>query len=38
MFFRTYLNVCLAYTSREEITNAVKEVAVEVAQNKLKLQ
>lgn len=33
---KTFLNVCLAYTSREEITNAVKEIASEVVHEKLK--
>ncbi|XP_055946190.1 dehydrodolichyl diphosphate synthase complex subunit DHDDS-like isoform X2 [Argiope bruennichi] len=33
---KTYLNVCLAYTSREEITNAVKDVALEVVSGNLK--
>ncbi|KFM69409.1 Dehydrodolichyl diphosphate synthase, partial [Stegodyphus mimosarum] len=31
----TYLNVCLAYTSREEITSAAKEIATEVAKGNL---
>ncbi|PRD28449.1 UNVERIFIED_CONTAM: Dehydrodolichyl diphosphate synthase complex subunit DHDDS [Trichonephila clavipes] len=33
---KTYLNVCLAYTSREEITNAVKDIAKEVVKGNLK--
>ncbi|KAG8189873.1 hypothetical protein JTE90_023379 [Oedothorax gibbosus] len=33
---KTFLNVCLAYTSREEITSAVKDIATEVANGNLK--
>ncbi|GFS99541.1 dehydrodolichyl diphosphate synthase complex subunit DHDDS [Nephila pilipes] len=33
---KTYLNVCLAYTSREEITSAVKDIAKEVVKDNLK--
>ncbi|GIX75569.1 dehydrodolichyl diphosphate synthase complex subunit DHDDS [Caerostris darwini] len=33
---KTYLNVCLAYTSREEIANAVKDIALEVIEGNLK--
>ncbi|XP_054714836.1 dehydrodolichyl diphosphate synthase complex subunit DHDDS-like [Uloborus diversus] len=32
---KTYLNVCFAYTSREEITNATKEIAQEVVAGNL---
>ncbi|GIX66539.1 dehydrodolichyl diphosphate synthase complex subunit DHDDS [Caerostris extrusa] len=35
-YYRTYLNVCLAYTSREEIANAVKDIALEVIDGNLK--